>query len=92
MSAWRQIVYGFIGNFIFALFAAICAVLGFGPNQWAEYLISGMPLLITPQVLRLNLSFACFSFSCAPAWRNNNFIRKSQAHSLYWRHLFAIRY
>jgi hypothetical protein len=53
MSAWRQIGYGFIGNFIFALFAAICAVLGFGPNQWAEYLISGMPLLITPQVLRL---------------------------------------
>jgi hypothetical protein len=55
MAAWRQIWYGFIGNLVYALFAGVCTVLGFGPNQWVEFLISGVPIFITPGIARLVL-------------------------------------
>jgi hypothetical protein len=53
MAAWRQIWHGFIGNLVYALFAGVCTVLGFGPSQWVEFLISGMPIFITPGIARL---------------------------------------
>jgi len=53
MSAWGQVWFGFVGNILSALFLAICIALGFGPTQWAEFLISGMPLFVTPGIVRL---------------------------------------
>jgi hypothetical protein len=50
---WRTVVSTFIGRILAALFIAICIALGFGPNKWAVFLISGMPVLITPGVVRL---------------------------------------
>jgi hypothetical protein len=53
MPAWRIILFAFVGKILASLFVAVCVVLGFGPTQWAEFLISGMPIFITPGIARL---------------------------------------
>jgi hypothetical protein len=53
LSAWRIFFLAFAGKIAGTLFAAICTAIGFGPDQWAEFLISGMPFLVTPGVVRL---------------------------------------
>jgi hypothetical protein len=48
-----QALYGILQNGAWAIIAAICAALGFGPDKWASFLLSGLPFLLTPGVLRL---------------------------------------
>lgn len=40
----------FFGRIVGSLFIAICALLGFGPNEWAEYIIVGLPVWVTPTI------------------------------------------
>jgi hypothetical protein len=40
----------FFGKIIAALFIAICAALGFGPEIWANYVITNAPNWITPKI------------------------------------------
>jgi hypothetical protein len=53
MVVWRIFLSAFLGKVFGSLFIAICIAFGFGPQQWAEYLIAGMPVFITPGVVRL---------------------------------------
>jgi hypothetical protein len=55
MSAWRQISWGFVSNILSVLFVAICVALGFGPTEWAEFLVAGMPIFVTTGIVRLIL-------------------------------------
>jgi len=55
MLNWRIFFSAFLGRIVGSLFVGICIVLGFGPTQWAEFLISGLPVFITPGIARLGL-------------------------------------
>jgi hypothetical protein len=50
---WRTVISSFIGGILRTIFVAICIALGFGPDKWAAFLITGMPVLVTPGVVRL---------------------------------------
>lgn len=45
----------FVGKLVAALFIAICAVLGFGPDKWAAWLVNGLGSWATPLVARIAL-------------------------------------
>lgn len=40
---------GFFGKLAAALFIGVCAVLGFGPEEWASYLLQGLPGVVSPR-------------------------------------------
>jgi hypothetical protein len=39
---------GFFGKLAGALFIAICLALGFGPDKWAKFIVTGFPTWVTP--------------------------------------------
>jgi hypothetical protein len=41
------------GKLIAALFIAICATIGFGPEKWAAFLVEGLPGWVTPDKVRI---------------------------------------
>jgi len=41
---------GFIGKLAGALFIAMCLFLGFGPDEWAKFIVTGFPIWVTPVV------------------------------------------
>lgn len=53
MSVFAKSFFGaFLGKIVSVAFIAICAALGFGPDKWVEFLISGMPVWFTPEIAR----------------------------------------
>jgi hypothetical protein len=54
----RAMVASFAGRLLAVLFVAVCVLLGFGPDQWAAFLISGLPIWITPSAARITLLLA----------------------------------
>jgi hypothetical protein len=43
---------GFLGRVLGTLVVAICLALGFGPDEWADFIITGLPHWVTPGVAR----------------------------------------
>jgi hypothetical protein len=41
------------GKLIAALFIAICATIGLGPEKWAAFLVEGLPNWVTPDKVRI---------------------------------------
>jgi hypothetical protein len=39
---------GFIGKLAGAFFLAMCLTLGFGPDEWAKFIVTGLPIWVTP--------------------------------------------
>jgi hypothetical protein len=52
-SGWRIFIFAFAGKIVASLFVAICTAIGFGPDHWAEFIVAGMPFLVSPGVVRL---------------------------------------
>lgn len=42
-----------MGKVVAALFIAVCAIFGLGPERWAEFVISGISSWLTPQMAQL---------------------------------------
>jgi hypothetical protein len=38
----------FFGKLAATLFIAICLALGFGPDEWAKFIVTGLPIWVTP--------------------------------------------
>jgi hypothetical protein len=55
MLNWNIFISAALGRIVGSLLVGICIVLGFGPTAWAEFLISGMPVFLTPGIARLGL-------------------------------------
>jgi hypothetical protein len=54
METWAKVgIAAFIGKVFASLFIAVCVVIGFGPEKWAAYLVTGTPF--TPSNLRAGL-------------------------------------
>ena len=54
METWAKVgIAAFIGKVFASLFIAVCVVIGFGPEKWAAYLVTGTPF--TPRNLRAGL-------------------------------------
>jgi hypothetical protein len=55
MSGWRVFTLAFLGRVAGSLFVSFCVALGFGPDEWTRYLMSGLPavIVITPGIVRL---------------------------------------
>ena len=53
MVRWQNFTSAFLGRLAAVLFTAICTALGFGPDKWAAFVISGLPFALTPGVARL---------------------------------------
>jgi hypothetical protein len=49
---WRGAAGGFAGKLLGSVFIACCALLGFGPEQWAAFMIAGLPHWFTPSLAR----------------------------------------
>jgi hypothetical protein len=47
-SGAKAFVAGFLGKLAGALFIAICLALGFGPDRWAKFIVTGFPTWVTP--------------------------------------------
>jgi hypothetical protein len=47
---WKAFLGALAGKLFATLFIAICLLLGFGPDQWAEFMIEGLPTWITPAI------------------------------------------
>lgn len=47
-------IAAFIGKVLATLFIAICIVIGFGPPEWAAYVLHGSSY-VTPEMLRVSL-------------------------------------
>jgi hypothetical protein len=52
-SMFKNIVGNIASTIIINIFVAICTALGFGPAEWTTFLMSGMPIFLTPGVVRL---------------------------------------
>jgi hypothetical protein len=65
---WRAMAGGFVGKILGALFIAICLALGFGPTEWASFMIAELPTWVTPTAARMAfLSLAAIT-AFAFAW------------------------
>jgi hypothetical protein len=51
---------GFTGKVIAAVFIALCAALGFGPETWAAFMVEALPPYFTPTIARI--AFLSFGF------------------------------
>lgn len=40
----------FFGKIVATIFMLVCTLLGFGPDEWIEFVITGLPLWITPKI------------------------------------------
>jgi hypothetical protein len=49
-------------------FIAICGALGFGPDEWASFMITGLPHWVTPELARLVFVSLGFSVFVVLAW------------------------
>ena len=54
MFHWPAFLSGFLGKVLAALFIAVCVLLGFGPEQWAKWLIGD---LISLRLARIGFFF-----------------------------------
>jgi hypothetical protein len=50
---FKNILSNLTSTIIINIFVAICTALGFGPTEWTTFLMSGMPIFLTPGVVRL---------------------------------------
>lgn len=76
MFNWRIFVSAALGRIVGSLFVGICIALGFGPTQWAQFLIAGMPYFITPGVARLVFLLLASATLLSLLW---NWVLSSQA-------------
>ena len=53
MSYIKAGIGALVGKLLAALFIAICAAFGFGPDKWAAFLVEGLPTWITPIKVRI---------------------------------------
>ena len=53
MSYIKAGIGALVGKLLAALFIAICAAFGFGPDKWAAFLVKGLPTWITPIKVRI---------------------------------------
>lgn len=65
MSVFWKAVFGKI---VAAVFLAICAILGYGPVEWAEYLITNGPTWLTPKLAQFGFSTLAFITLIALLW------------------------
>ena len=47
---WSAFFGAAIGKLIIGLFIAVCVLLGFGPERWATFMISALPLWVSPVI------------------------------------------
>lgn len=58
----------FIGKILATIFVAICTILGFGPEEWAEYLITSGPTWLTPKIAQFVFLALAFITLIALLW------------------------
>ncbi len=64
----KSFAAGFFGKLAGALFIAICLGLGFGPDKWAKFIMTGLPSWVTPgRAQAVFLTLAALTF-VALAW------------------------
>src|SRR6267378_4917373 len=66
---WRIFTFAFLGRICGSLFVAICIALGLGSTECAAFLLSGMPILITPGIARLTFLLLASLTLFALSWR-----------------------
>src|SRR5258708_3275002 len=66
---WRIFTFAFLGRICGSLFVAICIALDLGSTEWAAFLLSGMPILITPGIARLTFLLLASLTLFALSWR-----------------------
>lgn len=54
---WKAFFGGFFGKVFASLFLAACLLLGFGPDEWAKFVIQDLPWWFTPDIARHILIF-----------------------------------
>jgi hypothetical protein len=67
----RALVGAFFGKLAAALFVVVCALLGFGPNEWAKFIVTGLPPWVTPeraQTVFITLAAITFVVLSWPLW------------------------
>jgi hypothetical protein len=67
----RAFAGGFFGKLAAAVLLAICVLLGFGPNEWAKFIMTGLPTWVTPgraQVVFITLAAVTFVALSWPLW------------------------
>ena len=66
---WKAFFGAAIGKVVIVVFIAICALLGFGPETWAAYMVTEFPLWVTPTVAQtafIALGFSAFLVAFKP--------------------------
>jgi hypothetical protein len=54
---------GFFGKLAETLFIAVCLALGFGPDEWAKFIMTGLPIGVTPVLAQaVFLTLAALTF------------------------------
>jgi hypothetical protein len=48
----KSLIGSFLGKIIASIFIAICIFIGFGPDEWAQYIMSGLPNYFSPKITR----------------------------------------
>ena len=60
---WKSFFGSFFGKIAAVVFVAVCIAIGFGPDEWAKFLLTDFPKFFTPRMAQtLFIILGIFTF------------------------------